>query len=419
MVTITVAMCKACATAMRCKWAMLGSLLGLLALCPVPANAQGVWYFLSGTSTEDTPKHYPSVLYTSDKRNKLRAVRQVVSGADGVHSIHSYGRVAFIAYPHLPPSTLSVVHVDAPELPDDVPFNPEGQIVVDDRMALAKTDEHQISQLVWLVPPGNIPAGTVLNLTSERLGMAARLKKNAWNEYSSLRFEGIPGGPVTAADLVGAFDGNTIGIKLYTKYVIVDRFSTDLARKLQGETPYFIGVTDEHLVFGIQHHATDLHSGALSKRTQETLYIHDRQANHWTTIALRGTCSRTRIFGPWLATIVQFWNPQHPPNPGASNERSVETDTLPNVRELYSIFAGRNCSIPGDLALHNLKTGQTILFHTGQEDSEILQVEGDTVLYRVNDAIYRARIVGDELRDTTLEVKDQDVPEIHWAFWSD
>ena len=58
------------------------------------------------------------------------------------------------------------------------------------------------------------------------------------------------------------------------------------------------------------------------------------------------------------------------------------------------------------------------MFHTGQEDSEILQVKGDIVLYRINDTIYQAKIVGDQLKDSTMVVKDEDVPEIHWAFWS-
>jgi hypothetical protein len=45
-------------------------------------------------------------------------------------------------------------------------------------------------------------------------------------------------------------------------------------------------------------------------------------------------------------------------------------------------------------------------------------VEDDVVLYRVNDAIYQARIDGEQLKDITLVVKGEDVPEVHWAFWS-
>ena len=41
---------------------------------------------------------------------------------------------------------------------------------------------------------------------------------------------------------------------------------------------------------------------------------------------------------------------------------------------------------------------------------------GDEVLYRVNDTIYQAKIVGDKLQAASVLVEDVDVPEIHWVF---
>lgn len=68
--------------------------------------------------------------------------------------------------------------------------------------------------------------------------------------------------------------------------------------------------------------------------------------------------------------------------------------------------------------LQNLGDGRKIRIETDQEDSEILWADDNSALYRVNDAIYQAQIIGDKLQDTTMIVKDQDVPEIHWVFWS-
>jgi hypothetical protein len=346
-------------------------------------------------------------------------VRQIVSAEDGVHSIRAHGRVAFVIYPHLPPSTVSIVHLDAPESADEVLLNVKGEVVIDNRAILTEPSQQDVRALMWLVRPGNPSSQAVISVSSDLSAKGRRVQTDAWGEYSSLRFDGVTGGPVMAPGVVGVLDGNTVGIKVPdNNYVTVDRIPSDIAQKIRGETPYFLVATDEYLAVGIMHRLADMQSGALSKRTNETLYVHDRQANRWSTITLEGTCSRTRVLGPWLATIVQFWNPNHPPNPGALNERSVETPNLPNVRELYAVFAGQNCSIPGDLALHNLKTGQRVAFHTGQEDSEVLWVETDTVLYRVNDTIYQAKIVGDQLKDATVVVKDEDVPEIPWAFWS-
>jgi len=324
-----------------------------------------------------------------------------------------------VVYPHLPPRAVSIVHLDAPESADEVVLNTEGEVVIDNRAILAEPSQQDVRALMWLVRPGNLSSRTVVSIAGNVSSKGKRIQTDAWREYSSLRFGGVEGGPVMAPGVVGVLQGNTVGIKVTdNNYVVVDQIPSDIAQQMRGETPSFLVATGEYLGVGIMHRLADLQSGAVSKKTNETVYVHDRQANRWSTITLEGTCSRTRIFGPWLATIVQYWNPNHAPNPGASNERNVETDTLPNVRELYTVFAGQKCSIPGDLALRNLRTGQTIAFHTGQEDSEILRVEGDIVLYRINDTIYQAKIVGDQLKDATVVVKDEDVPEIHWAFWS-
>jgi len=40
------------------------------------------------------------------------------------------------------------------------------------------------------------------------------------------------------------------------------------------------------------------------------------------------------------------------------------------------------------------------------------------VLYRINDTIYQAKIVGDQLKDATVVVKTRMSLKIHWAFWS-
>jgi hypothetical protein len=49
----------------------------------------------------------------------------------------------------------------------------------------------------------------------------------------------------------------------------------------------------------------------------------------------------------------------------------------------------------------------------------VLDVRADgLVLYRVNDKIFSARIEGDKLGPAKLVVKGEDVPEVHWVFWS-
>jgi hypothetical protein len=404
----------------RSKWFLLAGFLGilLLTLATGAKEQEGKWYFLSGTPTEDTDQHYPSVLYTTGIGQKLKAIRQIVSGDDGVHSIRTYGNTAFVAYPHLPPTTVSVVHLNKPTLTDEVPFNPEAKVVIDTKLAIAEPRDRGIEELIWLVPPENRAGQTVISISKDLSDNGSRVRRDTWNEYSFLRFDGIPGGPVVQPDLVGSSEGSTLGIKVLNHYVMVDRLPVAITRRVRGEIPYYLAVDKRYLVFALQHHAADIQSGTLTKRMKEIVYVHDRKTDRWTTRSVDGSCSRTRIFGSWLATIVQFWDPNHKQNPGADQERSVETNTLPNVRQLYAIFAGHNCRIPGTLTLQNLESGAKIVLPTGEEDSEVLWVGADTVLYRINDTIYQAKIVGDQIKDPTMLVRDEDVPEIHWAFWT-
>lgn len=128
-----------------------------------------------------------------------------------------------------------------------------------------------------------------------------------------------------------------------------------------------------------------------------------------------------RLFGSWLATTVDEPNPAGQESPGLENERSLSpgayvTSDLPQVRGMY----GTKTFMPGKLLLKNLVDGREITIRTGQQDSEVVDVRDDgLVLYRVNDEIFSAQIDGNKLSAPTLVVKSDDVPEAHWAFWSD
>lgn len=73
---------------------------------------------------------------------------------------------------------------------------------------------------------------------------------------------------------------------------------------------------------------------------------------------------------------------------------------------------------PGILYMLNVITRDYIEWNTGQGDSEILLVENDEVYYRINDEIYKAPILnGKKLGKASLLIKDDRVPDIHWAFF--
>ena len=106
-------------------------------------------------------------------------------------------------------------------------------------------------------------------------------------------------------------------------------------------------------------------------------------------------------------------------NPGHNDESNQWVkDLLPDVRQEFADMR-MYCVIPGLLILDNLADGRRITLKTHEEDSEILDVRKDgLVLYRVNDEIFSTNIEGDRLSAPILVVKGEDVPEVHWAFWS-
>lgn len=74
--------------------------------------------------------------------------------------------------------------------------------------------------------------------------------------------------------------------------------------------------------------------------------------------------------------------------------------------------------MPGEIDLYNLQDGRRVGLKTGQQDSEVLNVSSSQVLYRVNDAIFSARVDGSHVGPASLIASGPSVPEIHWVFWS-
>lgn len=152
-----------------------------------------------------------------------------------------------------------------------------------------------------------------------------------------------------------------------------------------------------------------------------------RSTNQWKTLELPTTVSGIthppiRIFGDWLVTTVMQWRPGPPGrgsgSPGMENERVAELDSgVPDIRdEYYNQF--QNFHIPGKLLIQNLADGRKLTLDTGQEDSEVLAIRADgQILYRVNDSIDSAWISDKQIEGSTLVVKDDNAPDVHWAFW--
>jgi hypothetical protein len=379
------------------------------------AVPQGQLYLLSATPTEHTDKTYPAELYRVTADRKLRAIREVVSRTDGVRLVQAWGNAIFLLHPHIVSTSVTVLHTDAPQQVDDVIFNSSGSVVVSPWVAVAARTPTDLDLLVPLAPSeATQQKPAVVCVSSAAIEAEQRVRLGAWSEYAAVRREGREGGPGIVPYFVASVVSDRLTVTVFGHSFAVNAIPPFARGGTAKGAPAIVVSSKEWLVLDVQYqHET---SDSLPHYTE--MPVADRVRGQWKTVQIEGNASGSRLFGSWLATTVGMRNPDHKASPGRESERSEETDRLPNVQTLYAIFAGKWGWFPGVLTLQNLADGRKIRIETGQEDSEILRVEGDVLLYRVNDTIYHARIDGSQLKDTTVVVKDEDVPEIHWAFWS-
>lgn len=149
-------------------------------------------------------------------------------------------------------------------------------------------------------------------------------------------------------------------------------------------------------------------------------YVYDRARRKLRAMMLPTNRSApdVRLYGDWLVTAVEVGAPHNTYHPGAANEREYGSLALPGTRSNYEGWA-TYFYLPGELEFDNLADGRKLTIHTGQEDTEILEVRPDgLVLYRANNQIFAARIRGDHVGPRVLVAADVDVPEVHWVLWT-
>ena len=156
--------------------------------------------------------------------------------------------------------------------------------------------------------------------------------------------------------------------------------------------------------------------------------VYDRKSMTWHAANLNAGPS-VRGFGPWIASasfvrkrpngvaIYQADLKKEPESPGAASRKRILN---PGDRErdqvsLDSRFQQVPFQLTGDLQLYNARTRQSLAISTGQGDSEILLVDGDTVYYRVNDTLYRTLIRNGPPEPVKI-LTDESVQLAHWAF---
>lgn len=131
-----------------------------------------------------------------------------------------------------------------------------------------------------------------------------------------------------------------------------------------------------------------------------------------------GGSSEFKLIGQWIiGTAASKREGRQSPGDQERRGRS-ESNSRPGKRPITrERFADEAAPFyPGVLFLIDSTTGRQYTLRTNQGDSEILLVEGATVYYRVNDELRSVPIQGNNLGQSTLLAKDDDLRDAHWAF---
>lgn len=231
--------------------------------------------------------------------------------------------------------------------------------------------------------------------------------------YKNIYLTGYIGGEVVGSDYILSYSRKEDGF--LEILVTGDRskrpcFPYELPEKFRFETyaRQLICVNNNNyfLVSGNERYG-------INKLGSVPLFIYDKKNRKWIEKIITGTLPRIRGFSNWLCGYIGDDNKSllNKPLPGSSLWRDRATGLSPAIRyeRMYA---------PGILYFYNPATDIYFELETGQADSEVVLIQNEKVIYRVYDELYESDLVnGKQLGEPKLLLKDDRVPDIHWAFY--
>lgn len=180
---------------------------------------------------------------------------------------------------------------------------------------------------------------------------------------------------------------------------------------------------DEMFVIG--RYGAPTSSGPGTTETHK-YFIYDKKAGTWQDFSVSGAGYSIRAFGSWIVTAgserkrpfgANRPNPNEPQSPGSKFRERVINQKSSTRQQIHleDLFQYVPVTFSGDLSLYNTGSKRMYTIHTGQGDSEILLVDGNTVYYRVNDSLYRAQIGQSQIEKAQLLAQDDSIQLAHWA----
>jgi hypothetical protein len=183
---------------------------------------------------------------------------------------------------------------------------------------------------------------------------------------------------------------------------------------------------DDVLAIDRYRNDTPVGTGAI-----QTYSVYDKRSQQWQNVDFLSAGASIRGFGAWLAVAGgerkrpfstgqnRSFDPRREPvSPGSASRRTLLNPKTRDKeqRTIDDMFLEVPFYFSGDLFLYNVHSHRKYTIQTGQGDSEILLVDGDTVYYRVNDSLFKAQIGQAKIENTQLILTDSNIQFAHWAF---
>jgi hypothetical protein len=377
-------------------------------------NKSETLYFVAGTPTNDGPETYSANLYGLNVgQKKLQLVRELIDHTSGLYSVQSdqHGALA-LAFPHVNPNSITIVHIDNPGQPDVVSFLPAGGVVLSSGVSVSTKGKNTSKEIFPIVIPdksGKDVDPELIGVEFSPASASSRVDKASITDYEKMVYGGMPGGAAFNATISGSAEGSKVEKKYGNQTGTLAQLSPETAMALDGKNLAILGRNDHYMIVCVLQSMDDL-----SQSTTRNVYIQDRKNNKWSKWNQPGNLSRSRLFGAWLVTTIQQerLDGERSDAPEQSGEDAL-------TKREYDSFQGSISYIPGELRFYNLKTQQAIALKTGQEDTEVLGIHRGLVIYRVNDSLYSAALDGNNLQTSHVLFQGPEARQIHWMVQDD
>jgi hypothetical protein len=428
------------------KWSTLFS---AVALAATTCGAQARLYLIAGTPASPGWLYYPTRLYETAPGGNLIAVRQLlgprarlIDVRDDLHGdIFVWGQKAS---DESDPGEVVVVHERDPAR-RDVAAVGSSYPISDWWGAVAGNGQPPAAAFGDTGPHvGGLHPDITLIFASTRAGPRTAITTD-WGVYRFFQFTGgVNGGEGTTAGPGACLSGGRTWIWCYPVHPPwrFPPFGTlgPAPPGLGAERATLLADTSAYLVVwpslppAPQPPADPTY---WPSKWLDGVRVFNKRTRHWASYDLPAAVQLyswvpVRLFGDWLTTLETQQGARATPGAGWQvlrkyDARALDFDYDKRYRnrvflpDVYHNFtdAFRDLYLPGKIQLLNLADGRRLTLDTGQMDSEVLGIQPDgEMTYRIYDKIYEAKITAEKIGPAKLLAHGEDVPEVHWAFWS-